>query len=205
MNKFLTRLLTVAALMAGFTANAQFRYGASAGADISTLNFKQDLFTVDRSVGYSAGIMGELMFPGIGFGLDIGLRYEQRGAKLHLGEKLIWSSEGYTDPRSYLHYLDIPFHLKFKYTNLNGVENTIAPFVYAGPTFSILLAHNKIDALRYSGGELGLEGGIGAELFRKWQVSAGYTWGVTYSLKTRQLTNFSARSSTWDLRVTYFF
>lgn len=205
MKKFLTCLLTAAALMAGFSANAQFRYGPSVGADISTLNFKQDLFTVDKSVGYSAGVMGELMFPGIGFGLDIGLRYQQRGAKLNLGEKLIWASEGYTDPRCYLHYIDIPFHLKFKYTNLNGIEDMIAPFVYGGPTFSILVAHNKIEALRYSGGELGIEAGIGAELFRKWQISAGYTWGVTYAVKTRQLTDFSARSSTWDLRVTYLF
>lgn len=205
MRKILTSIIILCALIGGMTANAQFRYGPTAGADITTLKFKQNLIGVGQSVGFSAGVQGELMFPGIGFGIDIGLRYEQRGAKLHLGDKPIWASEGYGVERTYLHYLDIPFHLRFKYTRLNGVENTIAPFVYAGPTFSILMGHNKIEALKYAGGELGIEVGAGAEIFRNWQLSGAYTWGMTYALKTRQLTDFSAHSRTWDIRLTYFF
>ena len=53
---------------------AQFRAAGVAGVNISTLNFSQDLVPVKSSVGYQAGILGELMFPGIGFGIDLGLR-----------------------------------------------------------------------------------------------------------------------------------
>ena len=76
MRKILTSIIILCALIGGMTANAQFRYGPTVGADITTLKFKQNLIGVGQSVGFSAGVQGELMFPGIGFGIDIGLRYE---------------------------------------------------------------------------------------------------------------------------------
>ncbi|MCH5347353.1 MAG: PorT family protein [Muribaculaceae bacterium] len=205
MKRFYSIIVALIAMAVALPAFSQFRYGPTASVDISTLRFKQDLIQVDQAVGYSGGIAAEMMFPGIGIGLDLGLRYQQRGAILHLGDRLIWSSQGYGTERSYLHFIDIPIHLKFKYTRLNGVENVIAPFVFAGPTFSILAAHNRVDALQYAGGEVGIQFGLGAELCTKWQISASYDLGMTYTLKTKMLSNFSARSGMWDVRVTYLF
>ena len=67
---FLCAILMLAAVAGAIKASAEFRYGPTAGVAVSDLNFKQDICTVDKSVGYSAGITGELMFPGIGFGID---------------------------------------------------------------------------------------------------------------------------------------
>lgn len=198
-------IIAILALWGSSTANAQFRYGPAAGMTISDLKFRQDLFTVDNSVGYAAGVQAEFMFPGIGFGLGLGLMYNQLGATLHMGEKLIWSSQGYGKERSYLHYLEIPFHLRFKYTRLNGFEDKLAPLVYAGPTFGIQLGHSDIKAVKYSGGDLGITVGVGAEIFKHWQLTGSYTWGMTYAEKTRLLTDFSARSYHWDIRVAYYF
>lgn len=206
MKKIIASIICAVTVMCfSLPSMAQFRYGPTASVDLSTLKFKQDLFTVDQSVGFSAGVAAEMMFPGVGFGLDMGLRYQQRGATLHLGEREIWSSQGYGVNRCYLHQIDIPFHLKFKYTRLGGFETTLAPFVYAGPTFSFTAGHNKIDALKYAGGEVGVEFGVGAEIKQHWQVSFSYDWGVTYALKTVQLTDLSAKQSTFDLRLTYLF
>ena len=47
------------------------RWGASAGVNVNSMKFKQDLFGVSSAVGESAGIRGEMMFPGIGFGLEL--------------------------------------------------------------------------------------------------------------------------------------
>ena len=205
MKKIIIAIFVMMALFGASKGSAQFRYGAVVGVDITDLTFKQDLITVDQSVGYSAGLVTELMFPGIGFGLDAGIIYAQRGAIMHLGEKKIWASEGYGNTRSYLHYIQIPVHLRFKYTNLNGLEDYVAPFVFGGPEFTILAAHNKVSALKYAGGDIGLTAGVGFELFRRWQVSASYTWGMTYALKTVLLDNFSARNRSWDVRVAYMF
>ena len=61
---------------------AQFRAAGVAGANFNTLSFDQNLVGVSSVVGYQAGVLGEMMFPGIGFGLDFGLLYNQSGAKV---------------------------------------------------------------------------------------------------------------------------
>lgn len=205
MKRILLFLIAVVALM-GMTlpASAQFRYGVVAGPTLTDLHFKQDLASVSQTVGGQAGVMGEMMFPGIGFGLDFGFLYNMAGAKVNLGDKEIWASQGYGNERLMLHQLQIPLHLRFKWTRMNGLEDTVAPFVYGGPDFSILLGHSKCKAMEYAGGDLGLTAGLGVELFKRWQVSGSYTWGMTYLLKTRLLDNYSARGRQWTVRVVYF-
>ena len=93
----------------------------------------------------------------------------------------------------------------FKFTRLNGLEDKIAPVIYGGPEFNIQVAHGRCKAFDYSGGDFGLTVGGGAELWKRWQITGGYTWGMTYVLKTKLLDNFSARSRQWFVRCAYFF
>lgn len=202
---FLLAVVAISAVLFPSTSVAQFRYGATAGVDFSTLKFKQDLITIDASTGFQAGVQGEMMFPGIGFGIDIGMLYNQRGATVHLGERKVWASQGYTDPRCYLHYIEIPVNLRFKWTRMQGLEEYIAPYVFGGPSISFLAAHSNIDAIKYAFGEIGLQCGIGFEIMRRWQIQGSYTWGMTYALKTKLLDDFSAQNRTWSIRATYFF
>lgn len=197
--------LLLIALGTALCASAQFRYAAVAGPTLTSLTFKQDLVSVTHTPGFEAGVQGEMMFPGLGFGIDLGLLYNMAGAKVNLGQKTIWASQGYGNERLMIHQLNIPLHLRFKYTRLNGLEETIAPFVYGGPDINITLAHSRCDAIQYAGGDFGLTAGAGAELFTRWQISASYTWGMTYTLKTRLLQDFSAKNRQWTLRLAYFF
>lgn len=205
MKKIVICLLMAVALLGAQKAVAQFRYGPMLGVNVTNMDFKQDLITVDKSVGFSAGVVGEMIFPGAGFGINTGLFYSQRGASLHLGEREIWASQGYGKERVYIHYVEIPFHLRFKYTKLNGVENTIAPFIYAGPTFGIKIASGNVDAMEYPDGDFAITAGIGAEVLRHWQVSCEYNWGMSYEAKTVLLTNFSARNRSLSVKVSYLF
>ncbi|MCH5221907.1 MAG: PorT family protein [Muribaculaceae bacterium] len=205
-------IIAVAAVAIPFTIKAQFRYAPIAGVTINNLNFKQDLFDVDKTVGVQAGIMGEMMFPGIGFGIDLGLLYNQMGAKTDLGSREIWSSDGYRRSTVMVHSIQIPVHLRFKWTRMQGLEDYIAPFVYGGPDFDIVVGHNKIKGnanatapYKYAGGDLGLTCGGGVELLKRWQVSFHYTWGMTYILKTSKLDNFTAKNRQWAVRVAYMF
>ncbi len=204
--KVITLIIALVGLCGATEAAAQFRWGAVAGINFNNFKFKQaDILTVDQGLGESAGVAAEMMFPGIGFGVQFGLRYEQLGAKLNMGSFEMWESQGYGNERIYIHNAQIPFHLKFKYTRFQGFEDYLAPFVYGGPTFNIQVAHSKCDAMKFSGGDLGLTVGGGVEIFKHWQVSASYTWGMTYALKAKVLTDYSARNRTWDIRVAYFF
>lgn len=203
--KLVSTIILMAALLLPLSSNAQFRRSVVAGVNINDLVFKQDLVGVSSMVGAQAGVEGELMFPGIGFGLSFGLMYNQLGGQVNLGEKKIWASEGYGNEKLYLHNITIPLHLRFKWTRLNGFEDTLAPLIFGGPEFSILAGHSKCDAIKWAGGDLSLTAGIGAEIFKKWQVTASYTWGMTYSLKTKLLDDYSARQRHWAVRVAYFF
>ncbi len=205
MKKIFAILLLAIAVAMPHSASAQLRWGPTAGVDFTNLHFKQDLFTIDQTVGATGGVACEMMFHGIGFGLDFGLLYQMRGARLHLGEREMWSWQGYGDERLMLHYVDIPFHLRFKYTRLEGLEEIVAPLVYGGVDFGFLVGHSRCKAIDYTGGQIGLTAGAGVELFKNWQVTASYTWGVTYALKMAILTNDSAQNRTWNLRVAYLF
>lgn len=186
-------------------AQSSSRWGVVAGADITDLKFDQNLFAVDKNYGATLGVTGELMMPGIGFGFDASFLYTQRGAKLHLGERPVWSIDGYGKENCMLHYIEIPIHLKFKFKNLNGFENTLMPILFAGPEFSFLVAHSGIDALKYPGGEFGVNVGAGFEILRKVQVNASYCWGMSYALKTKLLDDFIAKNRTLKVTCTYFF
>lgn len=201
-----TVLGTLALLTAATpAAHAQMRWGVTAGALLTDLHFKQSLVSVKQVPGFSAGILGEMIFPGVGFGIDVGAQYEMRGASLHLGEKMMWSSEGYGTTRLYTHYLNVPIHLRFKYTRLNGFEEVLAPLVYVGPSFGFMLGHSKLDAFSFPFGEIGLDMGIGAEIKKRWQVTLSYNLGMTYCTKANILTDYSAQNREWKLSATYFF
>lgn len=207
MKRHIIRLLTILVAIAAFApaASAQFRYAAIVGAEHTNLKFKQDLVTISPTLGWQGGVQAEMMFPGLGFGMDFGLLYNELGAKVNLGERKVWSSQGFGNERVALHYLQIPFHLRFKWTRMNGIEDIIAPFVYGGPDFDILLGHSTCKAFDYAGGDLSVSVGGGVELYKRWQLSFTYCWGMTYALKTVLLDNFSARNRYWNIRLAYFF
>ncbi len=202
---FLSLFIILGAIFGSDKASAQFRWGATAGVSLSTLDFSQNLFAVDSHVGPTAGVKGELMFPGIGFGIEFGALYQMRGAGMNIGEKLIWSSQGYGKVDSYLQYLDIPLHLKFKWTRMDGFEDYLAPFVQGGPEINILLGHNHCAPLDYNAVGLGLTVGGGVELFKNWQLGVFYSWGMTNAVGMPILTDFKAENRTWNFRATYFF
>lgn len=211
MKRLSALLLAAIVIITSFSASAQFRYAPMLGVTINDLKFKQDLFPVGSQVGAQAGVMSELMFPGIGFGMDFGFLYNQVGAKTDIGSREIWSSDGFNDTQLRIHTICIPFHLRFKWTRMNGLEDYVAPFVYGGPDFNISIAHNKIkgnpgvkNPYTFPGGNLGLTCGGGFEFKHRWQLSVQYSWGMTYVVKTRKLENMSAKSRQWAIRLAYF-
>lgn len=209
-------LFAVATIGATTGAHAQFRYGPILGGNVTNFHFKQKLVDVKSQFGGHAGLQAEMIFPGIGLGLDFGLLYYMNGAKVNLGQCAIWQGapelglKGFGNERVLLHNIQIPVHLRWKWTKMNGFEDYLAPIVYAGPDFNIQAGHSPVKAgnrkaFTFSGGDVGITVGAGVELFKHYQITAGYTWGVTYVCKTRLLEDFSATCSGWQFRLAYLF
>lgn len=205
MKKILKMFVLLCLLLGAKSAYAETRYGAIAGISFNDLKFSQDLITIDDKVGYSAGVFTEVMFQGIGFGLDLGCMYTQRGAVVHLEERKVWNSDGWGAERVYLHSLEIPLNLRFKFRRLGGFEEYCAPFLFAGPSFMINAGIGKVSAFNYAFGDIGLQFGCGLELFKKWQVSVSYNKGLTKCIETVKLDEFQAKNNSLNIRLAYFF
>ncbi len=202
--------LCLIAACAALCASAQFRYGPQVGVNISDMTFKQPIVSVNSTVNPAAALACEFMFTSFGLGIDFGVGYSATGAIVNLGEKPIWSLQGYDNERVMIHNLNIPLHLRFKWTKMQGFEDYLAPFIYGGPDFNIQVGHsshrrNGSNAFKFSGGDVALTCGFGLEIMRNWQASFGYSWGVTYALRTSLLENYSSRSQGWNVKVTYLF
>jgi len=187
------------------TASAEFRWGPTAGVNFSNFHWKQDLAKTSGLTGGQVGLAGELMIPGIGFGIDLGLRYNMHGAKVNFGDFPIWSSDGIKNQNVWMHVLEIPFNLKFKWTRMNGFEQYLAPFIFGGPVLDINIATNKQPAIEHPGAYVSMQCGAGVELLEKYQISAGYSWGISYEIRTKKLDNYSAQTRGWFVNLSYFF
>ena len=194
-------LLTITAL----GASAEFRWGPTAGVNFSTLHWKQDIAATSMRTGFDAGLAGELMIPGIGFGIDMALRYNMHGAFVKFGDHKIWSIDGIENQNLWLHTLEIPLNLKFKWTRMNGFERILAPFIYAGPVFNFTLATSKCPAIEHPAGYVAIQVAGGVELYEHFQISGGYSWGVSYQVRTIKLDNDSAQPRGGFIQLSYFF
>lgn len=207
MKKFYIFMILVTALCASFKAQAQIeaRYGVTAGLNINEVHFKQkNLLNVSKGFGPQLGVTGEINIPGVGFSLDGSLLYSLRSGKINYGEREVWADKGLGNEMCYMHYLDVPINLKFKYHNLNGFENTVMPMVLAGPTFSFIMGKNLTDVNKYSPVSVYLRLGAGVELFKRIQVSANYYFSIGESLHTKVLDANVAKNRCWNISATYY-
>lgn len=200
-------LLLACMLMAvAIQAQTTTRWGVTAGINYNQLHFKQNgIMKVDRGFGPQVGVTGEMIIPGVGFSVDASLLYSMRSSKLHMGDKLIWSSLGYGNETCLMHYVDVPLNLRFKYHNLDGVENTIMPMVFAGPTFSFIAGNNLDKACNFNSVTVMLHAGIGCELFNRLQIAAAYNFSLGVSARTKLLDENTAKNRCWSLTATYYF
>lgn len=198
-------LIIALIILSSLTASAEFRWGPTAGVNFSTLSWKQNLVPTSMRTGFDAGIAGEVMIPGIGFGIDMALRYNMHGAHVKFGDFKIWAIDGIKNQNVWLHTLEVPLNLKFKWTRMNGFERTLAPFIYGGPVFNFTLTTNDAPALEHPLGYVAVQVGAGVELFEHFQISGGYSWGVSYQVRTIKLDNYSAQPRGGFIQLSYFF
>lgn len=198
-------LILTIVFASSLAASAEFRWGPTAGINFSTFHWKQELAKTSMRCGGQAGVMGEIMIPGIGFGIDLGLKYFLHGASVDFGNHEVWASDGIKNQNVWLHTIEIPINLRFKWTRMNGFERILAPFVFGGPVFSFNVGTNDAPAIEYPAGYVAMQCGAGVELYEHWQISGGYSWGISYEVRTIKLDNYSAQHRGGFINVAYLF
>lgn len=198
-------LILLTFLAVALSASAKFRWGPTVGVDFLHYTWSQSLLKSEMKPGFGVGVQCEVMIPGIGFGIDFGLKYVNRGGYLNFGDFPVWNSDNISSTNLRMHTVQVPANVRYKYSRLNGVENIVAPYVFGGPQFNFNVANSKCDAINRYNFSVGLGCGIGAELFKRYQISAGYLWDVTDDLSTKKLDDFTGALQGWFVDLCVLF
>ena len=186
-------------------AQSSSRWGVTVGANLNSVHFKQsDIMPSERLWGPQAGVIGEMNFSGIGFGVDGSLLYTLKQGKVNYGDRVVWSAIGAGNETVAMHYIDVPLHLKFQFRRLSGLETTFMPLAYVGPQFSFLAHSSHSNLNSYPFVNVYLDMGVGCELFERWQIRGGYNFSIGQSFHTKLLDDNVAKNRTWYFNLTYF-
>ena len=204
MKKLAVCLMLVTAFMMAVPASAQFRFGIKAGANISKMSFSTDILKSDNITSFTGGVMAEFMVPVVGFGVDASLMYTRKGSKINLGTLTDAAEEAFGHKTQHLDYIDIPINLKYK-LGIPAVGNIVKPYIYAGPSFGVLVGNNIKEQYKEKDFDLTINLGLGLELFKKVQVAAQYGWGVTEAVKYPSINEVKAKNRSWTITAAYLF
>ena len=192
--------------MAATTATAQeFRIGAVAGMNVSSPT------NASTRLGYHVGVRSEWNFRDT----------DQKGAFLSLSALL--TEKGYKSDTFYdatgrsmtwrvrPTYLELPLHVGYRLPVGQRVtlSGSVGPYLgiglfgksrltteLNGTTTTTTAATNVFDAMRRVDCGVGLR--LGAELYRRYQISVGYDWGLR---NTRSLPDGASRERNRNLTV----
>ena len=175
--KNLKRIVIAAIMIVAFTvpASAQFAWGPKVGVNVNSLKFDGSGLDSDNRAGFTGGLMAEFMFPIVNLGVDASVMYVHRTTEAinDKGEELNFNKD----------YIEIPINLKWK-IGIPVVGNIVSPYIFTGPSFSILASKKEItEALESKSVDVAWNIGIGVQLFKKLQVGASYGFGLTNTLK----------------------
>lgn len=196
---FLSLFLALIVIM---PAEAQFKLGIRAGANMSSLKFNKEVKS-SNVAGFTGGVMAEFIIPGLGFGLDGAVMYTRRGSELKFSDivdaagNVIGSNKSTTK----LDYIEIPVNLKYKL----GLP-LVKPYIFAGPSFAFLVGDKISERFKERNFDTSINVGAGLELLGKVQISAQYGWGLNKTLKVKTLDEtLNGKNRYWTITAAYLF
>lgn len=168
-NRFLLALLAIMAL--SLPASAQVRFGVRGGLTLGELRFDRDVIDSDNRVGYTAGLLLDANIPVVGLGAEVSVMYAHRDNRLTDGLR--------TYRRD---YIDIPVYARYR-LSIPKLERVFAPYVFTGPSISILFSENAPRDFNNSKAYLSWDVGGGMDLFYHLRLSASYGIGITKAME----------------------
>lgn len=157
-------------LLVSTAASAQVRLGVRGGITVGELRFDRDVISSDNRVGYTGGLLLDFNIPAIGLGAEVSAMYTHRDNRL--------SDDYHVFKR---HYIDIPVLVRYR-LSLPSVERVVAPFVFTGPSFSVLFSDEGPSNYDNSKTYLSWDVGGGVDLLRHVRLSASYGIGISKAM-----------------------
>lgn len=198
-NKTLMTLLLTVFLALPMTA--QVRFGVRGGITLGEMRFQDNFIDSDNRIGYTGGLLMDLNIPILGIGAEVSAMYTHRNDRL--------SNNNYNFKR---HYIEIPVYLRYQFS-LPAVKSIVAPYIFTGPSFSILFNEDAPTSYKNSKTYLSLDVGAGVDLFKHLRLSASYDIGLSKAAKyfddrfegVFEGGNIQGKDNHWTINAAYIF
>ena len=170
MNKRLLLSILLVVTLA-LPAAAQVRLGLRGGVTLGKMKFDREIIDSDNRIGYTCGLLLDVNIPVIGLGAEVSALYAHRDDRL-------------TDGTGYFkrHYIEIPVYARYR-LSLPALERIVAPYVFTGPSFSVLFNEDGSSDCNNSKTYLAWDIGAGVDLFKRLRLSASYDIGISKAME----------------------
>ena len=198
-------LFIVIGLLAVFPAQAQFKFGVKAGANLTETPTDLSKISAESTDGFFIGPMAKFTIPVLGLGLEADVLYSRSGTKI-AGETIDKNS------------IDIPVYLRYDFA-LPLISKIAVPFVAVGPQFGFAIGSldetiANMGEFEYKKSNLSLNLGLGAIVLSHIQLHLNYNipMGKTsewsgFNGVTGGLTDLivDSKTNTWQISAAYLF
>lgn len=182
-------LAAAAVLLTAMPASAGgFRFGPRIGTEVNSMRLNKDVFSNDNRAGFTGGVMMEFTVPVVNLGFDLSVMYVHRVSQSNIngdnsiGDELqeVVSNKNFRSRD----YIEIPLNFKYK-IGLPLVGSVFTPYVFTGPSFSILASKKAIvEGYKNRTLDVAWNFGVGVQLFSHLQIGASYGLGLNKTVET---------------------
>lgn len=206
MKKIFTTLVIAATMLMALPAQAQFKFGVRAGANLVNMKFSGDFVNnlgKENRAGFYIGPTIKFTVPIVGLSMDASALYDQRSTEI--------TSE--TETQSVIsRQLAIPVNVRYGW----GLGSVADIFVFAGPQVAFNFSKDKFFGAtdwKWKESNFSVNVGLGCtilshvELKANYNIACGKTGDATLWNATKDAVVGTVKSKTnsWQLGMAYYF
>ena len=196
-------------MMMAMPANAQIKFGLKGGVNVTSMSFSNEVFDASNRTGFFIGPTVKIQLPLVGLRIDASALYDQREAKIKVGDVETGSSVKQQA-------IAVPINLRYGW----GLSSLANIFLFAGPQFSFNVGDKDVELDGTKGtwnlknSNFSVNVGAGVTILKHLQLSANYNiaCGKTGDAAWDQVTEALSkekksrgRFNAWQIGLAYYF
>lgn len=206
---FTSAAIALAMLFTANTANAGINFGLKGGLNVTSMSLDSKVFDASNRAGFFIGPTLKFTLPIVGLGIDASALYDQREAKLTVGEAK-------TKESVKTQAINIPINARYSV----GLGSVASVLFFAGPQFGFNVGDKDVDLggdsrWKFRSSQFSVNVGAGFSFMNHFEVTANYniacgktgdaTFSKTLSDMVGSATKDNGRANAWQIALAYYF
>lgn len=202
---FTSAAIALAMLFTANTANAGINFGVKGGLNVTSMSLNSEVFDASNRAGFFFGPTVKFTLPIVGLGIDASALYDQREAKLTVGEAK-------TKETVKTQAINIPINARYSV----GLGSVASVLFFAGPQFGFNVGDKNVhlggdSRWKFRSSQFSVNVGAGFSFMNHFEVTANYniacgkTGDATLSKTVSEVFKDNGRTNAWQIALAYYF